>query len=162
MRPCRRSAGQPVQPHLSARLARVCRPTCWQLHPSLAFVVGHAVRWIGQNVSCKTAARNADFFGQGAHEPKQRGAAVGAAVGALVPGLIMILGCVVEGVNLGFTDALRHRRLIEISRDAIRAPGSAFAIRAVANAVHRRRCVHRDGGLAAGAGGCHGWPLTGF
>ena len=68
----------------------------------------------------------------------------------------MILRPMVERVDLCFTRMRGNGGSIEVGRNSEGAPGSAFAIRAMADSVHRRRCVERDGCLTTCTYGCHG------
>ena len=59
--------------------------------------------------------------------------------------LIVVLRCMVKGIRLGLTPMLHNRSSIEVGRDAECAASSAFAVRAVADAMHRGQRVDSDG-----------------
>ena len=126
-----------------------------QCNPSLALAVGHAVRGRRQSFIRETPARDANFFWRCGEIPKQRGAAIGAKVALLRIQLIVFLRSMAKGVNLGLAAACGDGGYVEISRDAKRTAGAAFAVGAVSNTVHRGQGVDGDRGLAAGAGGGH-------
>jgi hypothetical protein len=123
-----------------------------QRNPNLSFAIADGVGRLGQSFVSKATSGNADFFGQRRQVPKQGGAALGAEVTRL----IVVLTGVMEGVDLGLAGEFSDGGFVEIGGDAERAAGAAFAVGAVANTVHGGQGVDSDGGLAAGAGGCHG------
>jgi hypothetical protein len=73
--------------------------------------------------------------------------------------LIVVLRCMVKGIRLGLTPMLHNRSSIEVGRDAECAASSAFAVRAVADAMHRGQRVDSDGGLPTGTGCSHLAPF---
>ena len=73
--------------------------------------------------------------------------------------LIVVLRCMVKGIRLGLTPMLHNRSSIEVGRDAECAASSAFAVRAVADAMHRGQRVDSDGGLPTGTGCGHLAPF---
>jgi hypothetical protein len=134
------------------RSVRMNLPVPRKRNPSLALAISHRVRRLGQGFVCEATSGDADFFGQRRQVPKQGGAAVGAEVALL----IVVLSGVMEGVDLGLAGEFSDGGFVEIGRNAKRAAGAAFAVDAVANTVHGGQGVDGNGGLAAGAGGCHG------
>jgi hypothetical protein len=123
-----------------------------QREPGLALLVRDRVGRLRQPAVGEAAAGDADLVGQGGDDPEQRAAARRAEVSFLV----MMLRSVMEGVDRGLT-LLRHDGVpVEVRGDAERAAGSALAVRAVTDAVHRRLRIDGDRCLAAGAEGGSG------
>jgi hypothetical protein len=123
--------------------------------PGLSLPVGDRVRRLGQTSICETAACDADLFGKRRCEPEERGATDHAEVALLV----LVLRRVVKRIDVRFARALHYGGFLEVGRDPECATRSALAVGAVADAMHGGQCVHRDGGLAAGACCCHLWAF---
>ena len=71
----------------------------------------------------------------------------------------MVLLCMVKRVDRRFSGARDNGRSIEVGRDAKCAASSAFAVRAVADAMHRGQRIDSDGGLPTGTGCGHLAPF---
>ena len=129
----------------------VNRPVRRKTNPVFFFRVSNGVGGFRQTAIREAATSDANFLGQSRHIPEKRSATLC----AKVPFLIVILQGVVKGVDVGLTCRCNNGCPVKVSGDAKRASCSAFAVRAMAHAVHGWASVHCDGSLPAGTGSGH-------
>ncbi len=111
-----------------------------QRNPRFPLTVRDRESWLWQPAVCEATASDAYLVGGRRDKPKQSGAAVCAEMTLL----IVFLRRMVKGISLRHASLRNNCRPIEVCRDAEGASGSAFAVGAVADSVHRGQRVDGD------------------